>query len=411
MLDVANSYTGGTTIGAGTLEIASGANAGAGAIDFAGAAATLRLDAPVVGVNAFANPLAGVAVGDRIDLAGLAFSAAAGAPSLTGGVLTVFGGAAAEEQFQLTAATAGSFTASSDGAGGTMVTAAPSSTITVKSPYQTVNGTPAGDLFLVASYNDTLNGEGGSDLFSVQNTSHWYNSYSDLPGGSATLQAGVAAAFIGLTNFAPGNGVTTIDTNGYAGVEIGGNGSSGKLDLSGVTIDGGSPDTATILANQSYQTVTGPKQNETFDVASYNGTLNGEGGSDLFSVQNTAHWYNSYSDLPGGSATLQAGVDNAFIGLTNFAPGNGVTTIDTNGYAGVEIGGNGGSGKLDLSGVTIDGGSPDTAFDPRQPVLPDGDRAEAERDLRRRLLQRHAQRRGRERPVLGAKHVALVQQL
>ena len=171
-----------------------------------------------------------------------------------------------------------------------------------------------------ASYNDTLNGEGGSDLFSVQNTAHWYNSYSDLPGGSATLEAGVANAFIGLTNFAPGNGVTTIDTNGYAGVEIGGNGSSGKLDLSGVTIDGGSPDTATILANQSYQTVTGPKQNETFDVASYNDTLNGEGGSDLFSVQNTSHWYNSYSDLPGGSATLEAGVANAFIGLTNFAP-------------------------------------------------------------------------------------------
>ena len=136
-----------------------------------------------------------------------------------------------------------------------------------------------------------------------------------------------------------------------------------------MTIDGGSPDTATILANQSYQTVTGPKQNETFDVASYNDTLNGEGGSDLFSVQNTAHWYNSYSDLPGGSATLQAGAANAFIGLTNFAPGNGVTTIDTNGYAGVEIGGNGSSGKLDLSGVTIDGAATILANQSYQTVI------------------------------------------
>ena len=122
VLDAANSYTGGTTINAGTLEVASGGTAGSGTIGFGGAAATLRLDAPVVGVNTFANALSGIAGGDQIDLAGLAFSAAAGAPSLLGGILTVFGNGGSEE-LEVTAVTASSFVTSSDGVGGTMVTA------------------------------------------------------------------------------------------------------------------------------------------------------------------------------------------------------------------------------------------------------------------------------------------------
>ena len=45
-LEAANTYTGSTTIYSGTLELAAGASAGAGAIVFDGPAATLQIDAP-----------------------------------------------------------------------------------------------------------------------------------------------------------------------------------------------------------------------------------------------------------------------------------------------------------------------------------------------------------------------------
>ena len=60
---------------------------------------------------------------------------------------------------------------------------------------------------------------------------------------------GVNNAFIGLTNFTSGNGVSTIDVNGKSGVVIAGSGSA--LNLSGLTItdSSGMGETATILAN------------------------------------------------------------------------------------------------------------------------------------------------------------------
>ncbi len=212
--------------------------------------------------------------------------------------------------------------------------------------YQKVTGTLAGDTFLVQSYGDTLNGGGGRDLFQVYNTSAWYNAYGESNGGAATIQAEVGSAFIGLTNFASGNGVTTIDVNNQSGVTIGGQGA--VLDLSGVTIVNGP---ATILANQAYQAVTGTTAGDTFAVRSYGDTLNGGGGEDMFQVYNKSAWYNAYGELNGGTATIQAEVGSAFIGLTNFASGNGVTNIDVNNQSGVTIGGQG--AVLDLSGVTI----------------------------------------------------------
>ena len=178
-----------------------------------------------------------------------------------------------------------------------------------------------GDTFAVKSYGDTLNGDGGNDLFVVGNTSVWYNAYSEANGGTGTIQAGVANAFIGLTNFASGNGISTIDVNNQTGMTIGGSGAT--LDLSGVTIENGQ---ATILANQAYQKVTGTTVGDTFAVKSYGDTLNGDGGNDLFVVGNTSAWYNAYSEANGGTGTIQAGVANAFIGLTNFASGNGIST-------------------------------------------------------------------------------------
>ena len=223
--------------------------------------------------------------------------------------------------------------------------------ILANASYQTVTGTAGADYFKIASYGDTINGGGGSDVFEVDNTtSGRYNAISDA-GGAGKIVAGVNSAFIGLTNFISGNGVSTIDLNGETGVVIAGLGNA--LNLSGVTItnSSGLGETATILANASYQTVTGTAGADYFKIASYGDTINGGGGSDVFEVDNTTSGrYNAISDA-GGAGKIVAGVNSAFIGLTNFISGNGVSTIDLNGETGVVIAGLGNA--LNLSGVTI----------------------------------------------------------
>jgi autotransporter-associated beta strand protein len=73
VLAAANSFSGGTTIQAGTLDIAVGGSAGGGVIDFAGSTsgATLRVDAATAPTNIIGHFHAG----DTIDLHGIAFNA------------------------------------------------------------------------------------------------------------------------------------------------------------------------------------------------------------------------------------------------------------------------------------------------------------------------------------------------
>ena len=239
---------------------------------------------------------------------------------------------------------------------GVMITdssgAGETATILTNAAYQTVTGTAGADYFKIASYGDTINGGGGNDVFEVDNaTSEWYNAVSDT-GGEGKIVAGVNDAFIGLSAFASGNGVSTIDLNGKSGVVIAGSGST--LNLSGVTIadSSGAGETATILTNAAYQTVTGTAGADYFKIASYGDTINGGGGNDVFEVDNaTSGWYNAVSDT-GGAGKIVAGVNNAFIGQTNFnSTTNGVSTIDLDGKSGVVIAGSG--SVLNLSGVTI----------------------------------------------------------
>src|SRR5262249_27235932 len=63
-----NTYTGGTAIVAGTLELRYAYSAGTGPITFAGTAATLRIDS-----DPSANVIRGFTPGDSIDLANVAF--------------------------------------------------------------------------------------------------------------------------------------------------------------------------------------------------------------------------------------------------------------------------------------------------------------------------------------------------
>ncbi len=219
--------------------------------------------------------------------------------------------------------------------------------IVANQPNQTYTGTSDDDTFTVESYGDTLNGGGGGiDTFIVNTTSAWYNTYSANAG--SVIEAGADDVFIGLSNFGPTSGVSTINVEGKTGVTIGGSG--GQFDLSGVQIVGGS---ATILANQPSQAVTGTAGGDTFVVSAYNDALNGGGGIDTFVVDTKSAWYNAYSASAG--SVIEAGADDVFIGLSNFGPASGVSTINVEGKTGVTIGGSG--GQFDLSGVQIVGGS------------------------------------------------------
>ena len=92
-----NTYSGGTTIASGTLELAAAGAAGTGAISLRAPDATsqvggtLQLDAAALPDGIFANPIYGFSKGTLIDLAGFADSADTSA-IVNGNVLTVSGG-------------------------------------------------------------------------------------------------------------------------------------------------------------------------------------------------------------------------------------------------------------------------------------------------------------------------------
>ncbi len=125
LLAAANTYGQGTTISGATLELGSGATAGAGAIGFAAATGKLIID----GTTMPANTITGFAGTDLIDLAGLA--PAVGYASLGSTDILSITTTAGTKTLQL----GGSYPASAafitapDGAGGTMIQLATSFTV------------------------------------------------------------------------------------------------------------------------------------------------------------------------------------------------------------------------------------------------------------------------------------------
>ena len=124
VLSGANTYTGGTTLASGTLDLAAPGAAGSGAIAFtSGAAATLKVeagDAPV-------NTLSSFAPSDTIDLAGIGLATTATLEA--GNVLTVAGGISGPVtlHFDPVQSFANStFQLANDGQGGTDLTVVPS---------------------------------------------------------------------------------------------------------------------------------------------------------------------------------------------------------------------------------------------------------------------------------------------
>ncbi len=125
LLQAANTYFGGSTLASGTLEIAAGGSAGSGAIGFAGTT-TLKLDENFTGSGSYANTLANLQPGDRLDLAHLFYDAGHSFPSpATSTALVVQGLSGIIETLDLQTPASTNFGASSDGQGGTLITVDP----------------------------------------------------------------------------------------------------------------------------------------------------------------------------------------------------------------------------------------------------------------------------------------------
>jgi hypothetical protein len=114
-----NTYSGGTTINAGTLEIGTSGSVGAGRISFGAPDVTLRIDAALTSGSTYQNTLHGLTGGDTIDLSGVAFVSGATA-TIVGSTLEVVDGAFTQH-FALTAANATAAHVSRDLTGGTQV--------------------------------------------------------------------------------------------------------------------------------------------------------------------------------------------------------------------------------------------------------------------------------------------------
>jgi hypothetical protein len=118
-----NTYTGGTAINAGTLDIASAGNIGTGAVSFGAAAVMLKLTTTPASGSTFGDALTGFATGGTVDLQNLAFTPGATAVA-SGTTLTLTDGATIEKFTLSTAPAIGTrFYAFADTAnGGTDVT-------------------------------------------------------------------------------------------------------------------------------------------------------------------------------------------------------------------------------------------------------------------------------------------------
>ena len=132
----ADTYTGGTTIKNGTLELAVPTAAGTGNIAFAGAS-TLRIDS----LAGPANIITGFGTANTIDLAGLSFAAGATA-SITSNVLSVTSGGTTVK-LNVTSPNA-TLNVAKDFGTGTAVTLMPLSAVTTEAQLNAILATLAG---------------------------------------------------------------------------------------------------------------------------------------------------------------------------------------------------------------------------------------------------------------------------
>lgn len=177
VLSQSNSYTGGTTLHAGTLELAALDAAGTGAITFEAGAQTLKIAKAALDHGHLDNTIEGFGVGDTIDLAGI--GKAKQATLSADNVLTITGGNSGTITLQLDShayASGLNFQLSSDGNGGTKITAVADNLVEgndgnnllvakLFSPVGSfLDGKGGNDILIGGLHSDVLNGGGGNDL-------------------------------------------------------------------------------------------------------------------------------------------------------------------------------------------------------------------------------------------------------
>jgi autotransporter-associated beta strand protein len=176
-LTQSNSYAGGTTLHAGTLELAALHAAGTGAIVFENGAQTLRIDRAALDHGHLDNTIEGFGVGDTIDLAGI--GKATRATLSADNELTITGGTSGAITLQLDSHAYGSgmnFQLASDGNGGTNITVTSDNLVEgtngnnlliakLLSPIGSfLEGKGGNDVLIGGLHSDVLNGGGGNDL-------------------------------------------------------------------------------------------------------------------------------------------------------------------------------------------------------------------------------------------------------
>jgi autotransporter-associated beta strand protein len=340
-----DTFSGGTTIEAGTLELGNAQAAGSGAIAFApSVGSTLKIDLG----DAPANQITGFAIGDKIDLLGVGTETTF---SYVGGVLTLAGGS------QGVALNVGAlpahegFVLSSDGTGGTLVSAATDNgpAITAATPsvveqsQTTVIGTVAAGL---AGDTLTLHQIGGSGTLSLgavvngvqqviytapasiaasglDNVSYTVSDeYNNVATGSSSVPVDI------------GPKVTSVTALPASGVEVVGQAIELTVVMNeGVTVAGGTPvlflnDGGTAIYDAAATGALGDPTRLVFDytvgaadqnvnaLAIVGGSTNGATIADMFGL--TPNYSNLLTTLPG----LAIAVDPTVVSVTpSTAPG------------------------------------------------------------------------------------------
>jgi hypothetical protein len=163
-------YSGGTKLLSGTLDLAAVNAAGTGAVSFTAGAQTLKIENAALATHHFGNTIAAFGVGDVIDLTGLAFKMGATASyNAATHVLSVTSGAVTDT-LTLASPAGTLFAAFRDQSGGTMIGSAIVGTAgsdTIDATHHPAGKTspgPGHDGIFGLAGNDMLKGLGGGDV-------------------------------------------------------------------------------------------------------------------------------------------------------------------------------------------------------------------------------------------------------
>ncbi len=248
----------------------------------------------------------------------------------------------------------------------------------------TVRGSAATDLLRGGGDDDRLDGGGGGDTYEV---SGWnpsnpdpqtydfegYDTYLDSGASSDGIDQIVAVGNgpvdIGLLNFDASSGIerilnaTTIDDgNGgttTATVRLLGNWQANRLDVSGMSLEGGN---FSIDAGGGKDTVVGTTGVDVIRGGGDDDLLQGGGGNDTYEVSGSSasgfQGYDSYADNAGTDrivAVAANGSDVVDIGLRSFsAAASGIEVIDATATSGaVRLLGDSNANGLNFSGVSL----------------------------------------------------------